>query len=292
MGLVYEASSSSRSSERQALAVIDHLNIAKALDAGTTEDELPYFVMELVAGVPITDYCNGEQLDVRRRLELFTAVCKGVQHAHQKGVIHRDLKPSNILVRVTDGTSAPTIIDFGIAKGGRTAPLGQRVHHRALRDGRHAGLHESGAGASAASIRGRLREPLEYGIVVQGVPTRSIWSQPARGSTVCGGAARARRAPSPARRRAGRSARAGGACRASAASSEIGGNARRAARSSTPRGEVINPSVPPQAEMPPRIVDQQTGGPPWSGRRSVHDAIPQPCLADPGHSASGNRTSP
>jgi tetratricopeptide (TPR) repeat protein len=103
-------------SERQALAVMDHPNIAKALDAGTTEDGLPYFVMELVAGVPITDYCDREQLDIRRRLELFVAVCKGVQHAHQKGVIHRDLKPSNILVRVTDGTPVPTIIDFGIAK--------------------------------------------------------------------------------------------------------------------------------------------------------------------------------
>jgi eukaryotic-like serine/threonine-protein kinase len=103
-------------SERQALAVMDHPNIAKALDAGTTEDGLPYFVMELVAGVPITDYCDSHQLDIRGRLELFTAVCKGVQHAHQKGVIHRDLKPSNILVRLVDGKPVPTIIDFGIAK--------------------------------------------------------------------------------------------------------------------------------------------------------------------------------
>ncbi len=103
-------------SERQSLAVMDHPNIAKALDAGTTEDGLPYFVMELVAGVPITEYCDAERLDLRRRLELFAAVCKGVQHAHQKGVIHRDLKPSNILVRVTDGKPVPTIIDFGIAK--------------------------------------------------------------------------------------------------------------------------------------------------------------------------------
>src|SRR5882724_3208549 len=86
-------------SERQALAVMDHPNIAKALDAGTTEDGLPYFVMELVAGVPITQYCDTHQLDLRRRLELFVAVCQRVQHAHQKGVIHRDLKPSNILVR-------------------------------------------------------------------------------------------------------------------------------------------------------------------------------------------------
>jgi serine/threonine protein kinase/tetratricopeptide (TPR) repeat protein len=102
--------------ERQALAVMDHPNIAKALDAGTTEDGLPYFVMELVDGVPITEYCDARQLGVRDRLELFAAVCRGVQHAHQKGVIHRDLKPSNILVRVTDGKPVPTIIDFGIAK--------------------------------------------------------------------------------------------------------------------------------------------------------------------------------
>ena len=103
-------------SERQALAVMDHPNIARALDAGTTDEGLPYFVMELVAGEPITDYCDRHGLDLRRRLELFLGVCRGVQHAHQKGVIHRDLKPSNILVRVTDGQPVPNIIDFGIAK--------------------------------------------------------------------------------------------------------------------------------------------------------------------------------
>ncbi len=103
-------------SERKALAVMDHPNIARALDAGTTDDGLPYFVMELVAGEPITDYCDRHDLDIRHRLLLFADVCRGVQHAHQKGVIHRDLKPSNILVRVTDGKAIPTIIDFGIAK--------------------------------------------------------------------------------------------------------------------------------------------------------------------------------
>ena len=103
-------------SERQALAVMDHPNIARALDAGTTDDGLPYFVMELVPGEPITSYCDRHGLDLRRRLQLFIGVCRGVQHAHQKGVIHRDLKPSNILVRVTDGQPVPTIIDFGIAK--------------------------------------------------------------------------------------------------------------------------------------------------------------------------------
>jgi serine/threonine protein kinase/tetratricopeptide (TPR) repeat protein len=103
-------------SERQALAVMDHPNIARALDAGTTDEGLPYFVMELVPGEPITDYCDRHGLDLRRRLQLFIGVCRGVQHAHQKGVIHRDLKPSNILVRLTDGQPVPTIIDFGIAK--------------------------------------------------------------------------------------------------------------------------------------------------------------------------------
>jgi eukaryotic-like serine/threonine-protein kinase len=103
-------------SERQALAVMDHPNIAKALDAGTTEGGLPYFVMELVQGQPITMYCDANRIDTRGRLELIIGVCQGVQHAHQKGVIHRDLKPSNILVRQQDGKSVPTIIDFGIAK--------------------------------------------------------------------------------------------------------------------------------------------------------------------------------
>ncbi|HET8836565.1 MAG TPA: serine/threonine-protein kinase [Gemmatimonadales bacterium] len=103
-------------SERQALAVMDHPNIARALEAGTTDEGLPYFVMELVAGEPITVYCDRHSLDLRHRLQLFLGVCRGVQHAHQKGVIHRDLKPSNILVRVVDGQPVPTIIDFGIAK--------------------------------------------------------------------------------------------------------------------------------------------------------------------------------
>ena len=120
-------------SERQALAVMDHPNIARALDAGTTDEGLPYFVMELVAGEPITDYCDRHGLDLRRRLQLFLGVCRGVQHAHQKGVIHRDLKPSNILVRVTDGQPMPTIIDFGIAKAVEQ-PAGRRgLHHRARR---------------------------------------------------------------------------------------------------------------------------------------------------------------
>ncbi|MGD8867565.1 MAG: protein kinase [Gemmatimonadales bacterium] len=102
--------------ERQALAVMDHPNIARVYDGGATDRGLPYFVMELVEGVPITDYCDEQRLSVQERLELFMAVCQAVQHAHQKGVIHRDLKPSNVLVTVRDGSPVPKVIDFGIAK--------------------------------------------------------------------------------------------------------------------------------------------------------------------------------
>jgi serine/threonine protein kinase len=102
--------------ERQALALMDHTNIAKVLDAGATESGRPYFVMELVKGVPLTKYCDQEHLTPRERLELFVPVCQAVQHAHQKGVIHRDLKPSNILVALYDGQPAPKVIDFGVAK--------------------------------------------------------------------------------------------------------------------------------------------------------------------------------
>jgi len=102
--------------ERQALALMDHPHIAKVHDAGTTEGGRPYFVMELVKGVPITKYCAERNLDTKERLELFTGVCAAVQHAHQKGIIHRDLKPSNILVSPHDGKPMVKVIDFGIAK--------------------------------------------------------------------------------------------------------------------------------------------------------------------------------
>jgi serine/threonine protein kinase len=102
--------------ERQALALMDHQNIAKVYDAGTTESGRPYFVMELVHGVPITEYCDANKLTPRQRLELFVPVCHAVQHAHQKGVIHRDLKPSNILVTMYDDRPVPKVIDFGVAK--------------------------------------------------------------------------------------------------------------------------------------------------------------------------------
>ncbi len=102
--------------ERQALAMMDHPNIAKVLDAGTTETGRPYFVMELVRGIRITEYCDQAQLSTRERLDLFIKVCQAIQHAHQKGIIHRDIKPSNILVTLHDGVPVPKVIDFGIAK--------------------------------------------------------------------------------------------------------------------------------------------------------------------------------
>jgi non-specific serine/threonine protein kinase/serine/threonine-protein kinase len=103
-------------SERQALALMDHPAIAKVFDAGATPEGAPYFVMEYIAGVSITSYCDKHRLTTEERLELFLRVCEGVQHAHQKAIIHRDLKPSNILVTEVDGKAAPKIIDFGVAK--------------------------------------------------------------------------------------------------------------------------------------------------------------------------------
>ena len=102
--------------ERQALAMMDHPNIAKVLDGGTTEEGRPFFVMEYVEGVSLTRYCDEARLSIAERLALFVAVCEAVQHAHIKGVIHRDLKPGNILVCVRDGRPVPKVIDFGLAK--------------------------------------------------------------------------------------------------------------------------------------------------------------------------------
>src|SRR5262249_25278539 len=99
--------------ERQALALMDHANIARVLECGTTGSARPYFVMELVKGVPITRYADEHRLTPRQRLELFVPVCEAIQHAHQKGIIHRDLKPSNVLVALSDGRPVPKVIDFG-----------------------------------------------------------------------------------------------------------------------------------------------------------------------------------
>ena len=113
--------------ERQALALMDHPNIARVLDAGTTEAGSPYFVMELVKGIPIIDYCDQQQLTARERLDLFLAVCQAVQHAHGKGIIHRDLKPSNILVAPHDGVPVVKVIDFGVAKA-----IGQQLTDKTI----------------------------------------------------------------------------------------------------------------------------------------------------------------
>ena len=102
--------------ERQALAMMDHPNIARVLDGGMTDQGRPYFAMEYVKGVPLTDYCDQAKLSVIERLELFLPICQAVQHAHQKGIIHRDLKPSNILICLYDGKPVPKVIDFGLAK--------------------------------------------------------------------------------------------------------------------------------------------------------------------------------
>ena len=113
--------------ERQALALMDHPNIAKVLDAGATPSGRPYFVMDLVKGMPLLRFCDEQRLSVRERLELFIQVCQAVQHAHQKGIIHRDLKPSNVLVALYDGKPVPKVIDFGVAKA-----TGQRLTERTL----------------------------------------------------------------------------------------------------------------------------------------------------------------
>jgi non-specific serine/threonine protein kinase/serine/threonine-protein kinase len=116
--------------ERQALALMDHPNIAKVLDAGTTACGRPYFVMELVKGTPITAYCDQRRLTLRERLELFVPISQAIQHAHQKGIIHRDIKPSNVLIAPYDGRPVPKMIDFGIAKA-----IGQRLTERTLYTG-------------------------------------------------------------------------------------------------------------------------------------------------------------
>ena len=118
--------------ERQALALMDHPNIAKVLDAGTTDQGRPFFVMELVHGVKITEYCDQNSLSTEERLDLFLQACHAVQHAHQKGIIHRDIKPSNILVTSQDGKPVAKVIDFGIAKATAGQVLTDKTVHTAF----------------------------------------------------------------------------------------------------------------------------------------------------------------
>lgn len=113
--------------ERQCLAIMDHANIVRILDGGTTDSGLPYFVMELITGLPITEYCDQHGLAPRQRLELFRQVCQAVQHAHQKGIIHRDLKPFDVLVTMADATPVVKVIDFGFAKA-----LGQKLTQKTV----------------------------------------------------------------------------------------------------------------------------------------------------------------
>ena len=139
---------------------MDHPNIARVLDAGATETGRPYFVMELVRGIKITDYCDQNNLDTRQRLDLFIQVCHAIQHAHQKGIIHRDIKPSNILVTLHDGVPVPKVIDFGIAKAIEGRLTEQDAVHRLRTIHRHAGLHESGAGGDERAGRGHAQRHL------------------------------------------------------------------------------------------------------------------------------------
>jgi len=147
--------------EREALARMDHPNIAKVLDAGATEAGRPYFVMELVSGPRITEYCDQKKLRISDRLELFAKICQAVQHAHQKGIIHRDLKPSNILVAEHDGMPVPNIIDFGIAKAteGRLTDYSTGGPHLMW----YPGLHEPGANGGFEPGRGYAERHLFTG---------------------------------------------------------------------------------------------------------------------------------
>jgi hypothetical protein len=117
-------------SERQSLAIMDHPAIAKVFDAGTAPQGQPYFVMEYVPGLPITEYCDQKKLKIGDRLELFIQACEGIQHAHQKAIIHRDLKPANILVLEVDGKPVPRIIDFGLAKATGPQVEGESIFRR------------------------------------------------------------------------------------------------------------------------------------------------------------------
>jgi non-specific serine/threonine protein kinase/serine/threonine-protein kinase len=145
-GGIYDAGLLQRfQAERQSLAIMDHPAIAKVFDAGTTDAGQPYFVMEYVAGLPITEYCDQKKLSIRERIELFIEVCEGVQHAHRKAIIHRDLKPANILVVEVNGKPMPRIIDFGLAKAVSGKIEGETFFYASRRFHGNARIHESGA---------------------------------------------------------------------------------------------------------------------------------------------------
>ena len=140
--------------ERQALAMMDHPSIARVFDGGTTESGRPYFVMELVQGLPLTEYCDRYHLSLKERLELFVQVCLGVQHAHLKGVIHRDLKPSNIMVTLYDGGPCPQGDRFWNCQGNERPAQRCDVGDPVRPDDRDSALHESRAGRVEFAGRG------------------------------------------------------------------------------------------------------------------------------------------
>ena len=164
--------------ERQALALMDHPHVAKIFDAGQTETGRPYFVMEHVPGLPITDYCDTQRLPISRRLELFMSICQAVQHAHQKGIIHRDLKPSNILVTLVDGKPVPKVIDFGIAKA-TAAPLTELTLYTEI--GRLMGTPEymspEQAGSSALDVDTRA-DVYSLGVILYQLLTGTLPFEP------------------------------------------------------------------------------------------------------------------
>ena len=129
--------------ERQALALMNHPNIAGVLDAGETESGRPYVVMELVKGVSITQFCDQNNLSTRERLDLFMQVCRAVQHAHQKGIIHRDLKPNNVMITLHDGKPVPKVIDFGVSKAIHQRLTGKNALYPVRPNGGYAAVHES-----------------------------------------------------------------------------------------------------------------------------------------------------
>ena len=190
--------------ERQALAMMDHPNIAKVLDAGTTDSGRPYFVMELVKGVPITEYCDEQHLTLRERLELFVPVCQAVQHAHQKGIIHRDIKPTNVLVAEYDDRAGAQGDRLRRGQGDRPAADRADDVHRVRPGGRHAGVHEPRAGEAQPA---RHRHPQRHLFAGRAAlraarPARRRLTGSGcmrRRSTKCCGSSARRSRPSPAR---------------------------------------------------------------------------------------------
>ena len=142
--------------EWQALALMDHPHIAKVLDAGTTPTGRPYFVLELVKGVPITEYCDSCQLTIRERLKVFVDVCRAIQHAHDRGIIHRDVKPSNVLITMQDGRAAASNHRFWSGQGHWSgATVRTDADHWVYQNDGHSNVHEPGAGRAQSDGRGR-----------------------------------------------------------------------------------------------------------------------------------------